>query len=120
MGTSQAQAPIQESTFFWSTGNDFLRICDDTSPVVELKGACSAYVVGVIDGIRYLWSVEISDKPSARRLMCTDAGVTVGQEKLVLIQYIKTHPASAHWPTASLTFLAMVDAFPCPAETTRQ
>ena len=110
-----AQAP--ERLNLSQSGNDFVRICDDTQAGGGLSpDGCTGYVHGVIDGMKFVWGMLNLGKPAQDRLVCIDENVTYGQEKHIAIQYIKTHPATAHYPTNALIFSAIIDAFPCPTQ----
>lgn len=110
------------------SGNAFVRTCsgiDNTSKVSDLQqmalGECSAYVMGLTEGILLEKSYAEADahaggaKVSVPYCVQDTYEVEQGQKVRILLKYIRSNPEKAHMITAGLFISAMGDAFPpCP------
>lgn len=124
-GDPQAENAWQNES---KSGNAFLRQCSSVDrPTVEraesdlLKVAeCASYVHGLAEGIQFefefLEEKYMKGKDKLPAPYCTgDRTVAVEQRIRILLKYIRDNPGDADLPTAGLYFLAMKQAFPCPA-----
>jgi len=104
---SSTQQASPAAVDFSSSGNDFLRVCEQ--PLSEkgyfLDGACRAYIVGVSDGIAMMQK----DAP----LFCVPLDVDNNQKYSVVVKYLKDHPEKTHLQARRLILEATVNAFPC-------
>ena len=67
--------------------------------------ACATYISGVADATRgTTWDGVPYYMPM---------GVSGGQLNKVVIKFLNDHPESLHFPAASLTQSALLEAFPC-------
>ena len=65
--------------------------------------ASSVYVMGVSDAL-------IAVKPN---LFCVPPGITVDQERAVVVKYLRDHPETWHYSASSEVGVALKKAFPC-------
>ncbi len=83
----------------WMSGNELHETCASGSAVD--KALCLSYVMGVLDGARFL------DQP-----LKTPTGATGGQVRDVVSKYLANHPESREQPARKLVKAAVVDAWP--------
>jgi hypothetical protein len=88
-------------------GNGFLEECEDGSEAF-FQAACAGYVSGVADGM--IAGAAMQNKSTS---FCRRPGVSWGQQRRVVLAYIKAHPDNSDMPTALLVDLALTKAFPC-------
>lgn len=88
-------------------GNGFLEECEDGSEAF-FQAACAGYVSGVADGM--IAGAAMQSKSTS---FCRRPGVSWGQQRRVVLAYIKAHPENSDMPTALLVDLALTKAFPC-------
>ncbi len=99
-----AAAPNSADMFL--TGNGLLDTCRDNEhwPLT----VCLAFIHGTasaVQGALYL------AKAPAR--FCAPAGVTMGQDRDVVVRWLEKNPAQRHGDAAPLVIAALQDAFPC-------
>jgi hypothetical protein len=82
------------------TGNDFLQL--NTS--IELS---------IIYGFAYGQST-LSNVAKVKALYCAPNNVTINQDLLITLQYMKQHPEEMHYEISTLIALALMNTFPCP------
>jgi Rap1a immunity proteins len=120
MGTSALSAAQDQTqgVNFYRSGNDFLRVCDDSNITATVRGACLGYVMGVLDGIDLIYTLAdaSTSKTIAGPTFCFRPDVTMGQKLRVVMQFIKTHPEKSDLPANALIFDAALEAFPCAAK----
>lgn len=88
------------------TGNTLLEACESKD---EFQQAfCLGYILGVAD----LDAMDGAAFPDRRR-SCRAENVTNGQERDVVVKYLKDHPEERHVLAAILVVKAMAKAFPC-------
>jgi hypothetical protein len=94
------------------TGNDLIISC--SSPVREMQGLCTAYILGVGDGadMQRAMADVIGDKPYCVYQMRKD--VTASQMREVVIRYLQEHPATRSQMGSKLIISAFARAYPCP------
>jgi len=83
----------------WMNGNQLHDMCSASSPVDQ--ALCLTYVMGVLDGTRYL------DAPPG-----TPKGATGGQVRDVVARYLVNHPESRTLPARKIIRSAVIDAWP--------
>lgn len=83
----------------WMSGNELHETCASGSAVD--KALCLSYVMGVLDGLRFL------DLP-----LKTPVGATGGQVRDVVSKYLADHPETREQPARVLVKSAVVDAWP--------
>ncbi len=89
----------------FETGTSLLQKCENKAPEYAL--ACTAYIVGAIDGIRkdiFIGRAQANCWPGQ-----------VGAEKVrgVVIAYLRKYPDQRRMPASVIVSIAMNDAFPC-------
>ena len=94
------------------TGNDFLRSCGSltsrhlASSVQQLHHLfCLGYVGGFVEGMKIT---------SPSQFCAHDPLLSFGQMGLVLLKWLKDHPAQLHKSSPHLMYLAFSEVFPCP------
>jgi hypothetical protein len=98
-------APRGPSVFMFETGASLLEKCQNKAPEYAL--ACTAYVVGVVDGIKkdiYLGRAQTTCWPD--RLGAT-------QVRDIVVKYLKTYADQRNFPASLIVSVALADAFPC-------
>lgn len=98
-------------------GNELLTQCQQFIKVVEKEpdydsgraGMCIGYVEGFISTTTF-FSSNLEDDAK----LCIPKTVPNGQVVRVLVKYLKDNPAKLNKNKASLVWLAMRDAYPCP------
>lgn len=89
-----------ETNIATDTGNGLLNVCNDN----DLLLLCGGYIVGMRDGFQML----------APGLYCEPPGVSNGQVKDIVVNYLQAHPESRHKSSYILAFAALYSAWPCP------
>jgi hypothetical protein len=89
-----------------TTGNSLLELCE--SKDVSEQAFCLGYVVGATD----VDSMDGAAFPERRR-SCAPDNVTNGQQRDIVVKYLKEHPEERHILAAILVVKAMAKAFPC-------
>lgn len=99
------------------TGNDLIISC--TSPVREMQGLCTAYILGVGDGadMQRAMADVVGNKPYCVYQMRKD--VTASQMREVVVRYLQEHPATRSQMGSKLIVSAFAQAFPCPNATSK-
>lgn len=83
----------------WMSGNQLHDTCSSGTAVD--KALCLSYVMGVLDGSRFL------DQP-----LKTPTGATGGQVRDVVAKYLEDHPETRDQPARTLVKAAVVGAWP--------
>lgn len=83
----------------WMNGNELHDMCSSTGAMD--RALCLSYVIGVLDGTRYL------DQP-----LKTPIGATGGQVRDVVARYLANHPDSRTLPARKLVKTAIIEAWP--------
>ena len=100
-----------ERSGVYQTGNELYENCSSKQgePTYWQKSAaCSAYVMGVVDGIG---ASEVLEK--SLPVMCIPLEVTVGQMVDIVTKSLRENPASRHLGASGRVMLALAAAFPC-------
>lgn len=92
---SPAHSQVTATPF--SSGNDFLAHYGR-----EAKYECSAYVIGAADVLQLV----------EEQRFCPGTGITEGQLKDIVLDYIRSHSSIRHYRAGVLTALALENAFP--------
>ena len=105
-----AQAPAQGGSTYFQNGNKLYADC--TSNNRYDQAYCLGYVVGVTDlAVNLSDAAELGARPPK---VCIPLGVTQGQVKDVVIDYLRRDPEHRHHVTAVVQVeIAVVDAWPC-------
>jgi hypothetical protein len=129
-------AAAQTTPALWASGNDFLRVCE--APKGEYEIACGYWLLGVQQGMQLEDQARPRHKNSpaedaAGRLqmaqfakmgikpgvsgpdgdVCIPDSVPNAQVRLVVIKYMKDHPASLNTHAGVLVVAALKDAWVC-------
>ncbi|MBB3861925.1 hypothetical protein GGQ88_003215 [Novosphingobium hassiacum] len=83
----------------WMSGNQLHDTCSSGTAVD--KALCLSYVMGVLDGSRFL------DQPFK-----TPTGATGGQVRDVVAKYLEDHPETRDQPARTLVKAAVIGAWP--------
>ncbi|MDG2532093.1 Rap1a/Tai family immunity protein [Sphingomonas sp. HITSZ_GF] len=95
----------------WVTGNDLLRMCE--SDKMADYAVCDGYITGALDMITSMESAKVVPpgfKPAVR------SSVTVSQVRLIVLNYLKSHPQMLDSSASGLVFIAVRDAFGSDAQ----
>lgn len=105
-----APAPVQAppkapSVFMFETGASLLEKCQNKAPEYAL--ACTAYVVGVVDGIKK--DIYLGRAPTT----CWPDRLGATQVRDIVVKYLKTYADQRNFPASLIVSVALADAFPC-------
>lgn len=105
------RAQTQPANNFFDSGNDLLAACQSDRDVF-LLARCDGFIEGVVRG----YEVATNDNPSVlagdNARLCA-SGVTKGQVKDVVLNFLRSHPEVRHESSAVLTVRAVLDAWAC-------
>lgn len=100
-----AAAEPVAGVFMFETGKSLLAKCENKAPEYAL--ACTAYVVGVVDGIKkdiYL---------GRARDNCWPDQLGAEQVKAIVVKYLKGFPDQRSFPASLVVSVALNDTYPC-------
>ena len=98
-------SPVSAADFDgYGTGNKLLATCEST--IFYTVSDCLPYIAGAID----MGELDVTGQP---KRWCRGPGVSLGQQKDIIIKYLKDHPERRHFPSGALVWQAMREAFPC-------
>ena len=103
--TPATAAEPAPGVFMFETGKSLLAKCENKAPEYAL--ACTAYVVGVVDGIKkdiYL---------GRARDNCWPDRLGAEQVKAIVVKYLKAFPDQRSFPASLVVSIALNDAYPC-------
>lgn len=83
----------------WMDGNELHETCTTTAPLD--RALCLSYVIGVLDGLRYLPQPPV-----------TPTGATAGQVRDVVAKYLTDHPEKRDQQARMIVRTAVADAWP--------
>ncbi|WP_395622143.1 Rap1a/Tai family immunity protein [Sphingomonas daechungensis] len=90
------------------SGNELFRQCEDKEPFGQT--ICAGYVAGAVDALEFARGINpkavaicLPQNPAAERGQLTD----------VVRAYLAAHPERRQLGAATLTFMALRQAFPC-------
>ncbi len=89
----------------FETGKTLLAKCENKAPEYAL--ACTAYIVGVVDGIKkdiYL---------GRARDNCWPDQLGADKVKGIVVKYLKDFPDQRAFPASLVVSVALNDAYPC-------
>jgi hypothetical protein len=97
--------PAAPSIFMFETGTSLLQKCETKSPEYAL--ACTAYVVGVVDGIKKdIFLGRAADN-------CWPDRMGAPQVRDIVVKYLKAFPDQRGFPASLIVSVSLNDAFPC-------
>ena len=97
------------------TGNTLLEHCesgDKQDGDLQINAMKAGLCFGYIEGAADILAFDAAAFPN-RRLECTPKEVTRGQERDVVVKYLRDHPEERHESAALLVLHALTTAFPC-------
>ncbi|MDX3908549.1 MAG: Rap1a/Tai family immunity protein [Sphingobium sp.] len=92
-------------TFMFETGNTLLEKCQNKAPEYAL--ACSAYIVGVVDGIKK--DIFLGRAPDN----CWPKQLAAKEVHDLVVKYLKAYPDQRSFPASLTVSVALNDAYPC-------
>lgn len=105
-GAAPAAAPPADAAIFmFETGNSLMAKCRNTAPEYAL--ACTAYIVGAVDGIRKEMFL------GRARTACWPGRIAADEAKKVVLAYLNRYPDQRGAPASVLISIALNDRFPC-------
>ena len=93
------------------TGRDFLELCSGSESWTE--GYCTGYVTGAGELIDGLLLEEDLKSALDGKAFCLPEGLRKGQVRDLVLDYLRAHPEIRHKQMTSITWAALIDAFPC-------
>ncbi len=98
-------APVSGATFMFESGTSLLAKCHNKAP--EYRLACTAYIVGVVDGIR-------KDLFIGRgRQLCWPERMSADEARNIVVAYLEKWPDQQPTPASVLVSVALNDRYPC-------
>lgn len=91
--------------FMFETGTTLLEKCQNKAPEYAL--ACTAYIVGVVDGIKK--DIFIGRAPAN----CWPAQMEAQQVRNLVVKYLKAYPDQRKAPASLTISVALNDAYSC-------
>jgi hypothetical protein len=102
MPAAPAPAP---SVFMFETGASLLAKCHNKAPEYAL--ACTAYVVGVVDGIKK--DIFLHRAPPT----CWPDQMAATTVRKIVVTYLEAYPDQRGFPASLVVSVALNDAYPC-------
>lgn len=102
-GATASPAPAQ--TFMFETGTTLLSKCRNKAPEYAL--ACTAYIVGAVDGIKK--DVFIG----RTRPNCWPAQMNAEEVRRIVVAYLEKYPDQRMAPASLLVSVALNTRYPC-------
>lgn len=97
--------PVSGATFMFESGTSLLAKCHNKTP--EYRLACTAYIVGVVDGIR-------KDLFIGRgRQLCWPERMSADEARNIVVAYLEKWPDQQPTPASVLVSVALNDHYPC-------
>lgn len=98
-------APIAAQAFMFETGTTLLGKCRNKAPEYAL--ACTAYIVGVVDGIRKDMFI------GRARPVCWPDRMSADDARKTVITYLERWPDQRKAPASVLVSVALNERWPC-------
>lgn len=100
-----APTPVAAQAFMFESGTSLLAKCRNKAPEYAL--ACTAYIVGVVDGIR-------KDSFIGRgRPICWPDKMSANDARRTVVAYLERWPDQRRGPASVLVSVALNDRYPC-------
>ena len=93
------------------TGREFLELCSDGGAWTE--GYCTGYVAGAGELVDGLLLEEDLKSALDGKAFCPPDGLRKGQVRDLVLAYLRERPEIRDKHIASITWAALIDAFPC-------
>jgi hypothetical protein len=90
-------------------GKELLRDCETTKNVSSTMW-CYGYLNGILD------MQSLTEGNPYLPTLCTPPEVTMEQARRVVVKYLQNHPEKLHYGEHALTYIALIEAFPCKAQ----
>ena len=100
-----APVPAQGQAFMFETGTTLLAKCRNRAPGYDL--ACTAYIVGVVDGIRKDMFI------GRARPVCWPDRMTADEARRTAVAYLERWPDQRKGPASVLVSVALNEKWPC-------
>lgn len=98
-------APVSPQAFMFESGTSLLAKCRNKAPEYAL--ACTAYIVGVVDGIR-------KDSFIGRgRPICWPDKMSADDARRTVVAYLERWPDQRRGPASVLVSVALNERYPC-------
>ena len=98
-------APVSAQGFMFESGTSLLAKCSNKAPEYAL--ACTAYIVGVVDGIR-------KDSFIGRgRPICWPDKMSADDARRTVVAYLERWPDQRRGPASVLVSVALNERYPC-------
>jgi hypothetical protein len=88
----------------YETGNELYTWCTTAAS----EAHCLSYILGVSDTISSYQGLKL-----AKTIVCAPKGVTGGQIRDVVVNYLKAHPEERHTSASSSILVALSEVWPC-------
>lgn len=97
--------PAGAQTFMFETGTTLYAKCQNKAPEYAL--ACTAYIVGVVDGIKK--DIFLGRAPDN----CWPDRLGAEQVRDLVVKYLRAYPDQRSFPASLTVSVALNDAYPC-------
>lgn len=102
---AMAPQPVAAQTFMFETGTTLYAKCQNKAPEYAL--ACTAYIVGVVDGIKK--DIFLGRAPDN----CWPDRLGADQVRDLVVKYLRSYPDQRSFPASLTVSVALNDAYPC-------
>ncbi len=103
--SSAAASPVAAQNFMFETGSTLLAKCRNKAPEYAL--ACTAYIVGAVDGIK-------KDVFIGRALPnCWPDKMQAEEVRKIVVAYLQRYPDQRNAPASVLVSVALNGHYPC-------
>ncbi len=104
-GTAAAAPPAAAQSFMFETGSTLLAKCRNKAPEYAL--ACTAYIVGAVDGIKKDVFIGRA-QPN-----CWPDKMQAEEVRKTVVAYIQRYPDQRNVPASVLVSVALNERYPC-------
>lgn len=98
-------SPALSQAYMFETGSTLLNKCSNKTPQFAL--ACTAYIAGVVDGIRKDMFI------GRARPVCWPDRMTIDQARATTVAYLNRWPDQRKAPASVLVSVALNEKWPC-------
>lgn len=111
VATCLSLAMVPDNAGGGQTGQDFLELCTGNEAWTE--GYCTGYITGAGELIDGLLLEEDLKSALDGKAFCLPEDLRKGKVRELVLDYLRAHPEIRDKEMSSITWAALIDAFPC-------